>query len=86
MFQKLCVGKDKPYQELCDIFDKETDGGTKMDKYSELLTKAIKAIVDTFKKRTAAGLQSGRNFIIPDKNEQANSSDDFELITWLVVK
>ncbi len=47
---------------------------------------AINAIVRTFQKRTAAGLQSGRDFVIPDKQEQATESSDFELITWLVIK
>ncbi len=46
----------------------------------------INAIVRTFQKRTAAGLQSGRDFVIPDKQEQATESSDFELITWLVIK
>jgi len=85
MFQKLSVGKDKPYQALCELFDQETEGGAKMDKYSNLLAKTINAIVRTFQKRTAAGLQSGRNFVIPDKTEQATESADFELITWLVI-
>ena len=40
----------------------------------------------TFQKRTAAGLQSGRDFVIPDKQEQATDASDFELITWLVIK
>jgi len=86
MFQKLSVGKTAPYQELCDLFDQETESGAKMDKYSDLLAKAINAIVRTFQKRTAAGLQSGRDFVIPDKQEQAKKISNFELITWLVIK
>ena len=57
-----------------------------MDKYSNLLVKAINAIVRTFQKRTAAGLQASRDFVIPDKQEQATDASDFELITWLVIK
>jgi hypothetical protein len=86
MFQKLSVGKAVPYQALCDLFDRETENGAKMGKYSDLLAKAINAIVRTFQKRTAAGLQSGRDFVIPDKQEQATDASDFELITWLVIK
>jgi superfamily II DNA or RNA helicase len=86
MLQKLSVGKDRPYQALCDLFDRETEGGADMDKYSGLLGKAVNAIVRTFQKRAAAGLQSGRNFVIPDKKEQAKDANDFELVTWLVVK
>jgi len=86
MVQKLSVGKTAPYQTLCDLFDQETESGAKMEKYSGLLAKAINAIVRTFRKRTAAGLQSGRDFVIPDKQEQATDASDFELITWLVIK
>ncbi|MBW2080231.1 MAG: ATP-dependent helicase [Deltaproteobacteria bacterium] len=86
MFQKLSVGRAAPYQALCDLFDRGTENGAKMEKYSDLLVKAINAIVRTFQKRTAAGLQSGRDFVIPDKQEQATDAADFELITWLVIK
>ncbi len=86
MFQKLSAGKTEPYKALCDMFDRETDGGNNMDKYSNLLSTAIKSIVRTFQKRTAAGLQSGRDFVIPDKKEQAKDDEDFELVTWLVIK
>ena len=75
-----------PYQALCDLFDRETKNGAKMEKHSDLLVKAINAIVRTFQKRTASGLQSGRDFVIPDKQEQATDASDFELITWLVIK
>ena len=57
-----------------------------MHKFSDLMGKAINAIVRTFQKRTAAGLQSGRDFVIPDKREQATESSDFELVTWLVIR
>jgi hypothetical protein len=42
--------------------------------------------LSVLQKRTDAGLQSGRDFVIPDKREQATDASDFELITWLVIK
>ena len=54
--------------------------------HSGLLQKAVDSIVATFRRRVAAGLQSGRDFVIPDRTEQANGNDEFELITWLVVR
>ena len=51
-----------------------------------IMGQAINAVVRTFQKRTASGLQSGRNFVIPDRQEQATDGSDFELITWLVIK
>jgi hypothetical protein len=44
------------------------------------------SIAKTFQKRVAAGLQSGRDFAIPDQREQASEITDFELTTWLVIK
>ncbi len=44
------------------------------------------SIARTFQKRVAAGLQSGRDFVIPDRREQAGETTDFGRITWLVVK
>jgi hypothetical protein len=40
----------------------------------------------TFRKRVAAGLQSGRDFVIPNQQEQARVTTDFELVIWLVIK
>ena len=60
--------------------------GSKMDKYNDLLARAVNVIVHTFRKRTAAGLQTGRDFIIPDKREQAAGSKDFELIPWFAIR
>lgn len=86
LFQKLCVGKDEPYQALCDLFDRETQHGREMGKYNDLLGKALASIAATFKKRLAAGLTAGRDFVIPDRSEQAKDDSDFELVTWLVIK
>ena len=44
------------------------------------------SIVATFIRRVAAGLQSGRDFVIPERREQANDRSDFELVTWLAIR
>ena len=43
-------------------------------------------IARTFQKRVAAGLQAGRDFVIPNQQDQAKDTTDFDLITWLVIK
>lgn len=86
MYQALCRGQAEPIKALCDSFDAETNNGLDMSKYDKLLSRAVDSIVRTFQKRTAAGLQSGRDFVIPDKKQQASKADDFELVTWLVIK
>ncbi|SRR6266567_2439691 len=57
-----------------------------MKLYNQLLAAAVDSIAKTFQKRVAAGLQSGRDFIIPNEQDQARETTDFELITWLVIK
>ena len=82
----LCAGKTAAYQELCNLFDAETSNGADMKRYSKLLAATVDSIARTFQKRVAAGLQSGRGFVIPDQQEQARQTTDFDLITWLVIK
>jgi hypothetical protein len=86
IYRLLCSGKSASYSELCNLFDQETDHGTKMDAYGVLLRKAVDAIAVTFRRRAATGLQSNRAFVLPDEQDQVNEKSDLELITWLVVK
>ena len=86
LFQKLCAGKTEPYQALCDLFDQETENGSRMDKYNDLLKRAVASITETFKKRMAVGLTGDRDFVLPLQQEQVKGEADFELITWLVIK
>jgi SNF2 family DNA or RNA helicase len=82
----LCGGKASAHEQLCQLFDTETKNGTDMSLYNKLLASAVDSIAKTFQKRVAAGLQSGRDFVIPNQSEQAKDTTDFELITWLVIK
>ncbi len=86
IYRLVCGGKEAPYEQLCQLFDTETNNGADMKKYNDFLTAAVDSIAKTFQKRVAAGLQTSRDFVIPDQNEQARETTDFELITWLVIK
>lgn len=86
IFRNLCLGKSKPYQELCDLFDAETDHGRNMQVYNQLLQSAVKDIARVFRHRSARALQAGREALLIPENRQAATADDFELITWLVIK
>jgi len=86
VYRELCIGKSTAYDNLCTLFDQETSDGRNTILYDKLLNKAVESIIATFRKRVAAGLQSGRSFKIPDQNEQANDTTDFDLVTWLVIK
>ncbi len=86
IFQNLCRGKDTPYKALCDLFDRETEDGADMAFYNDLLGKTVKAVAGAFKQRVSSGLQTQRDFTIPDQKNQVRDTDDFELVTWLVIK
>jgi len=57
-----------------------------MSVYDGLLGKAVQAIKHTFKKRNIGGLLAGRDGKLVGKAKQVDGVEDFELITWLVIK
>lgn len=85
IFRTVCLGKDKPYKMLCDLFDQQTDNGKDMSRYNDLLNKAVKAIVSQFTHKTAANLFSGREGKLTDDSDRAKDTNDFELISWLII-
>ena len=86
IYRLLCTGKIAAYEQLCQLFDTETNNGADMKLYNGLLIAAVDSIAKTFQKRVAAGLQTSRDFVIPNQSEQARETTDFDLITWLVIK
>ena len=57
-----------------------------MSAYSALLDNAVAAIVAQFARKNAANLFTGRGGMLLDATKAVKSNDDFELITWLVIK
>ena len=87
IFRELCVDKTVPYDRLCQLFDTETKNGSDMQVYNTLLDRAVHSIERTFKKRAAAQLvNAGRGGVLPDQSQQAGTTTDFDLITWLIIK
>jgi|AntRauTorcE11897_2_1112592.scaffolds.fasta_scaffold03999_3 SNF2 family DNA or RNA helicase len=84
LYKSMTTGKSDVIKEVAESFNKETKDGTKMDVYTELLDKAvfdIKGIVEE------KGIQSlfrlGRSTI---KSNQVKGVNDFELVSFLVIK
>jgi len=86
IYRLLCQNQKQPYEELCNLFNQETNNGMKMDKYSALLGKATKEIAHIFKKKGNAKLTSDRGAVLIPLAKQINEMDDFELVTWLIVR
>ncbi|MDP2137780.1 MAG: helicase-related protein, partial [Candidatus Didemnitutus sp.] len=86
LFRSLALGKSEPYEELCRLFDRQTDQGADMGAYTGLIAKAVESITATFQTRLATGLQGGRDFVLPTTDEQPQDDGTaFELVTWLVL-
>lgn len=86
IYRILCSGKGESYTQLCDLFDQQTNHGTNMQAYDVLLQKAMASIAATFRKRAAAGLQSGRSFVLPNTQEPVHDKTNLALVTWLVIQ
>ncbi len=86
IFRLLCQGQKMPYDELCALFNEETANGEKTDKYSELLKKAVHEIVHVFKKKHHIKLTTDRGAVLIPKSKQVSEMEDFELVTWLIVR
>ena len=80
----VCKGKNEALPELYRAFNRETNDGKNMDKYSKLLGDAIASIIDV---KNDADIDS----LFKPGGTSINSNlikglDDFELITFLVVR
>ncbi len=80
----LCRGKKKPYQKLCQLFNQETDDGRKMSELSMLLGDAVNSIMDTKEESDIDSLFRPGGTTLSAGG--FSGLDDFELITFLVVK
>lgn len=80
----LCRGKKEPIKDLCQRFNEETDDGKDMTEMSELLSEAIKSIIDCKEESDIDSLFSagGTSALM----SAVSGLDDFELICFLVVK
>lgn len=77
------MGENKVYQELIREFDRETNNAKDMTKYTHFLEKAVENIVG---KEEEKGLNSLFSFGATTINNSVQSIDDFELVSFLVIK
>ncbi len=86
LFRELAAKKESANKALCDLFDTRTGHGADMGHYSTLARRALASIQHTFQRRATASLLSGRDGLLPTAAETPQAdSDDFELMTWLVI-
>lgn len=84
IMRHACKGKDQPIKDLCRKFNRETKNGKNMSHYSDLLQNAIGSIIKIKEESDIDSLFSvGETTAL---RGDINGLDDFELITFLVIK
>ncbi|MCF6176132.1 MAG: SNF2-related protein [Victivallaceae bacterium] len=86
IFRLLSVGKEIPYNNLCDIFNDETANGSDMSSYNNLLKTAVAEINRIFKKRASIRLTNNRHAQLIAGAKPDDGGESFELITWLIIR
>lgn len=86
IFRLMCQGIKTPYAKLCEIFNDETNNCEKMDAYTDLLKKSAAEIMRVFQKRGNQRLTSDRGALVIPLESQLKELENFELITWLIVR
>ena len=85
VFKKLCNGVDDVQKKKIKIFNNETEDGRDMSGQSHLLEKAVANIIGKRQEKSASELFSlGKTTIA--KESALSGMDDFELISFLVIK
>lgn len=87
LFETSAIGKSDPLDNLCLQFDQETQHGENMAAYNKLLNTVIAHITKSHQKTQSKSIgRSGtRGSRLPVASETPRDSDDFELVTWLVI-
>ena len=83
-FRLLTKGKTEPNEVLYTVFNEETKDGRDMSQYSGLLEDAILSIIDVKNESEIDSFLSGKEMSF--LSESIEGLDDFELISFLVIK
>lgn len=85
IYKSLCSGQSEVIKDLIEDFNKETKYNKKMDKYKELLTNATDDILGKVEEQQTISIFSfgGLSNLA---NDNSSDSDDFEIISYLIIK
>ena len=86
LFGAVARGRDRELRDLVEAFDGETENGQRMAKYDRMVRATLRSIVRPLRKKMLTGLTQRRGAKISKRSEQPRSSEDFELVTWLVIR
>ena len=86
MFGAVARGRDKELRDLVEAFDCETDHGRRMARYDRMVKATLRSIVRPYRRKMLTGLTQSRGAKISKRSEQPRTGEDFELVTWLVIR
>ena len=88
LFEEAAFGRTEPLLALCDQFDNEISRGTDMSAYNSLLDSVVRHISRRHATTQSRNLGRGgsRDFKLTKRTETPRDVNDFELLTWLVLK
>ena len=85
LFRRLAAGRTQAAAALEDAFDRETEGGRRMEKYDALIDAALRSIAGEFRAAEQRRLGRDRGARLARAPERPDGAGDFELVTWLVI-
>ena len=83
IYKKVCSGQNELYTELIKEFNQETNNAKDMRKFTDFLEKTVENIVG---KEEEKGIESLFSFDKTTLSKSVQNMDDFELISFLVIK
>ena len=83
IYKKVCSGQNELYTELIKEFNQETNNAKDMKKFTNFLEKTVENIVG---KEEEKGMESLFSFDKTTLSKSVQNMDDFELISFLVIK
>lgn len=84
LIRSSCKGKDEPIRALCQLFNERTQDGRNMQPYSDLLSQAIRSMIEVKDEKDIDSLFGGGRTTALTTTIQG--LDDFELIAFLVIE
>lgn len=82
IYRELCYGNNKPIEELIEKFNKITNNGECMTRYSELVNKVIEKINGDIHENEMHSIFSFDGLIQTEDTDE----EDFELISMLIIE
>lgn len=84
LIRTSCKGHIEPIRDVCRIFNERTNDGRQMGRYSDLLSSAIRSMIEVKEEKDIDSLFSGGRTTA--LTHTIKGLDDFELIAFLVIE